>query len=61
MNAILTRRSIRKFTDQVVDDDKVNELLEAAMCAPSAGDSAEANDLACRGFPLHAEAAKVDP
>lgn len=37
MNAILTRRSIRKYTDQPVSDETVTELLQAAMAAPSAG------------------------
>lgn len=37
MKAILTRRSIRKYTDQTVSDEQVKILLEAAMCAPSAG------------------------
>jgi nitroreductase len=33
--AILTRRSIRKFTDYQVTDDEINRLLEAARWAPS--------------------------
>lgn len=37
LDAIFTRRSIRKYTDQPVTDDLVNELLRAAMAAPSAG------------------------
>jgi len=37
MEAILTRRSIRKYTKQPVPDEVLKELLEAAMCAPSAG------------------------
>jgi len=37
MEAILTRRSIRKYTKQPVSDEVLKELLEAAMCAPSAG------------------------
>lgn len=37
MEAILSRRSIRKYTDQSVSDEIVTELLEAAMSAPSAG------------------------
>lgn len=36
MEAILTRRSIRKYTKQPVSDEVLKELLEAAMCAPSA-------------------------
>jgi len=36
MEAILTRRSIRKYTKQQVSDEVLKGLLEAAMCAPSA-------------------------
>lgn len=37
MEAILKRRSIRKYTDKPVSDSLVTGLLEAAMAAPSAG------------------------
>ena len=37
MDAILSRRSIRKYTAQSVPDEVIKELLEAAMSAPSAG------------------------
>lgn len=37
MKAIMNRRSIRKYTEQTVSDEQVKMLLEAAMCAPSAG------------------------
>lgn len=37
MDAILSRRSIRKYTEQPVSDETIKELLEAAMSAPSAG------------------------
>jgi nitroreductase len=37
MEAILTRRSIRKYTADPVSDELVEELLRAAMSAPSAG------------------------
>ena len=36
MEAILTRRSVRKYTDGEVSDALVTELLRAAMAAPSA-------------------------
>ena len=36
MEAILSRRSIRKYTAEPVPDPQVKELLEAAMSAPSA-------------------------
>jgi nitroreductase len=34
---VLSRRSIRKYTDEAVDDHTVERLLRAAMAAPSAG------------------------
>ena len=36
MDAIFSRRSIRKYTDK---EEKINELLKAAMAAPSAGNA----------------------
>jgi nitroreductase len=37
MEAILSRRSIRKYTGEPVGEDLVKRMLEAAMAAPSAG------------------------
>ncbi len=34
-DAILNRRSIRKYTDELVSDEKVMEILESARWAPS--------------------------
>jgi len=36
MQAILTRRSIRRYTSEAVSDEAVTELLQAAMSAPTA-------------------------
>lgn len=36
LEAILTRRSIRKYSKEKVPDEKIHKLLEAAMSAPSA-------------------------
>ena len=36
MDAILARRSIRRYLDKEVEKEKLNLLLEAAMAAPSA-------------------------
>jgi nitroreductase len=35
--ALLTRRSIRQYTQQPVSDEQIQQLLVAAMSAPSAG------------------------
>lgn len=37
IRAILSRRSIRMYTNQAVSDDMVQSVIEAAMSAPSAG------------------------
>ncbi|MFZ5944972.1 MAG: nitroreductase family protein [Bacillota bacterium] len=37
MKEIFTRRSIRKYKDQPVDQGKIQQMLRAAMYAPSAG------------------------
>ena len=37
MHAILTRRSIRKYSSEPVSDEIITELLKAAMSAPTAG------------------------
>src|SRR4030042_2523297 len=39
IEAILSRRSIRKYADKPVPDDLVKELLTAAMSAPSAANT----------------------
>lgn len=38
MNAIFARRSIRKYTDKVVSDELIEQILRAGMAAPSARD-----------------------
>lgn len=37
MNAIFERTSIRSYEDKPVDEEKITQLLKAAMAAPSAG------------------------
>ncbi len=37
--AMLTRRSVRKYTDQDVSDEQMQQILEAGMMAPSAGNA----------------------
>lgn len=36
LEAILSRRSIRRFTDQLITDEQIEKLMQAAMAAPSA-------------------------
>jgi nitroreductase len=37
LEAIMTRRSVRSFTDEPVTDEQLETILRAAMAAPSAG------------------------
>ena len=39
LEAIQTRRSIRSFTDAPIEDAALQQMLEAAMAAPSAGNA----------------------
>ncbi len=39
IEAIMSRRSIRRYTDKVIEDDTIEMLLKAAMQAPSAHNS----------------------
>ncbi len=39
LEAIFTRRSIRKFSDKAISDQEITQLLQAAMAAPSAGNA----------------------
>lgn len=41
MNAIFTRRSVRKFQDKPIEQDKIEKLLRAGMCSPTAGNQRE--------------------
>lgn len=38
IDAIMSRRSIRKFTNEAISDEQLQTILAAAMNAPSAGD-----------------------
>ena len=38
LELLMTRRSVRSYTDEPVSDEDVEAILRAAMAAPSAGD-----------------------
>jgi len=38
IECILTRRSVREFTEEDIDEKAISEILKAGMYAPSAGD-----------------------
>ncbi|MBC2852168.1 nitroreductase family protein [Cetobacterium sp. 8H] len=37
MSIILQRRSIRSFSNKLVTDNQIKDIITAGMCAPSAG------------------------
>ena len=41
MNSIMVRRSIRKYQKRAVEEQKVHELLKAAMSSPTARNQRE--------------------
>jgi nitroreductase len=61
MEAILTRRSIRKYTPKPVPEGLVKNVLEAAMCAPSAGNERPWEFIVVRDKNTLEELANVHP
>lgn len=61
LDAILTRRSIRKYTDKQVTDDDIRTLLTAAMAAPSAGNQQPWQFVVVRDRALLAEIPRIHP
>jgi nitroreductase len=61
LDLILTRRSIRQFSDAPVDDQVVTELLNAAMAAPSAGNQQPWHFIVIRSHDLLDQIPKVHP
>ncbi|WDV45790.1 nitroreductase family protein [Clostridiaceae bacterium M8S5] len=39
LDCILNRRSIRKYTDEAISEEKIKEILKASMYAPSGGNA----------------------
>lgn len=60
-DAIFTRRSIRKYTDQPVTDQQVATLLQAAMAAPSAGNQQPWQFVVVRDKALLEEISRIHP
>jgi nitroreductase len=61
MEAILTRRSIRKYAEQAVPDELIKELLQAAMSAPSAGNQQDWQFVVVRRRQVLDELGRVHP
>lgn len=61
IKAIMSRRSIRKFTNKEVSDGELKIVLEAAMQAPSAGNQQPWHFLVIRNKDILAEIQKFHP
>lgn len=61
MEAILTRRSIRRYTAEPVSDELIKELLQAAMSAPSAGNQQDWHFVVIRSRQVLDEVGRVHP
>lgn len=61
MEAILTRRSIRRYTDKKISDELIKELLEAGMSAPSAGNEQPWHFVAITDHKILDEIPKIHP
>ncbi|WP_136796902.1 nitroreductase family protein [Desulfosediminicola ganghwensis] len=59
--AILTRRSIRKYTDAPVTDEQINTILEAAMMAPSAGNQQPWQFIVVRNKEIQGKLKDINP
>ena len=60
-DALLTRRSIRKYTKEAVSDEVIKMLLEAAMAAPSAGNQQPWHFIVIRDRAILDEIPKLHP
>ncbi len=61
IDAILTRRSVRRYTDRPVSDDSMTQLLRAAMAAPSARNQQPWQFIVVRERSLLEKMAEVSP
>jgi len=61
LEAIHSRRSIRKYTDQPVSEEQIRILLAAAMAAPSAGNQQPWQFVVVRDKTTLAEVARLHP
>ena len=61
LDAVLLRRSIRQYTSQAVSDEIVEQLLQAAMSAPSAGNQQPWHFVVIRDRLILNEIPKIHP
>ena len=61
IEAIMTRRSVRQFTDETVTAEQLETLLRAAMAAPSAGNQQPWRFVVARDEAIRAKLAAATP
>lgn len=61
LEAILSRRSIRKYTSEPVTDQEIDTLLQAAMAAPSSGNARPWHFIVIRNHATMEEVAHCHP
>ncbi len=61
LEVLMTRRSIRSYTDEPVGDDDLEEILRTAMAAPSAGNQQPWHFVVIRDRAVMEEIMKVHP
>lgn len=61
LEAILSRRSIRKYTTEPVTDEEVEIILQAAMAAPSSGNARPWHFIVIRDHNTMDEVARMHP
>lgn len=61
LETIMTRRSVRQFTDQEVTSEQVEQLLQAAVMAPSAMNAQPWHFIVCRDKALFRQFQQIHP
>ncbi|EFI35823.1 nitroreductase [Desulfonatronospira thiodismutans ASO3-1] len=61
IEAIMNRRSIRKYKDKPVTDEQIKTILEAAMVAPSAGNAQPWHFIICRDKETQSKVKEINP
>ena len=61
LQAIKERRSIRKYSEEPISEDQLNQILEAGRWAPSRGNSQPWKFIVLNDFQIRNELAKIIP
>lgn len=61
LNVIRRRRSIRRYVDKIVEDHLLDAIIEAGLCAPSAGNACECHCVVINDKKILKQIAEVHP